>query len=305
MLLPSIQTAVLSTLVSLQTNPPVSMAESSALEEGCSSVFGDETDACSFEEPDGSYDVLVSWSEDAGALVATIEVTARQTGDVLSRELRFQEHFGKSERWESIGLVVAALVNTHLSKARSRPPPPEPKTVEPAAARREPIAPEEEFDAAVRLGLGGTLLGGPGDFVGGGGVLRATSMFRHAVRPTGALSLTLGDRPVQRLELRPALGLRYFAWEAPLVAGLSLEAVASFRRYRARRGGTSDQAWSTRAGVSWGGFVDIPLGERSGLSLGGAVTALFPSVEVLVEDQRVTRISPVGYQGNVGFWLDL
>jgi len=278
----------------------------STLEASCSSVFGDLTyQSCLVEETHSKsgYRVTVEWDDWGSALRVLISLES-VTGRKVVRELSFDKKSEEPERWEAIGLVVAALVNAEiaLSPKKKADEPPERFEDEPEVlAAEEPELIVRGPSTSGELGV--LLAGGEGELLSLGGGLRLSGTGPSLLRPTGSIGALVGESPLSHFSFRATLGMEWWWWDGPVGVGSYLEGVLQLSRWSATRSGSTEAAMQPRYGGAAGLLFSIPFRERFGIRVRGAGTILAPPLKITVENQRVGDVGPWGWENSLAVWL--
>lgn len=300
--------ALLAAAVTVAVKPSPEAGVGEILAASCSSVFGaKEPPACEVSDRLGEPGELraeVNWTTQEGALRAEITVFSVEGELHASRELFFDRQSRAEERWEAIGLVVAALVNAELSSRPQEPAPPSPA---PAPIPTPELASEREQHANTRshlvLNLAGAFQGSNADYISFGGAFRAGLDLGLALRPTLGVQVLVGTTPTDHLSVRPRLGLEWWVSQERLAWGFYGEGMLAVTQWSAEMSGQKESSSSLRYGGALGAQFAIPLVPWFGAQLRGGATFLTPSIEVLVEDQRLGLIKALGGEAELGFWL--
>ncbi len=306
--------ALLAASVSIAVEPSAPAEVEQIVAASCSSVFGSQRPpACRIESINRHEDAIrvqVHWtSSEDGALRAKIIVFSPQRTREASRELSFDRASRIEERWEAIGLVIAALANAEMLSTGSHSSAPEAlQQNDAASAAREPVVEEPETPSASRkaslyLDVTAALLGGSASSLALGGSLRASVDVGIPLRPELGLGFLVGSTPTDQMNLQPRLGVQLWLFEQPFGMALYLDGIMSVTHWSADRSGRREGSWSLRYGAAAGAILAFPLVSWMGLSARGGASLLAPRVEVLVEDQLLGNISPWGAEAELGFWF--
>jgi hypothetical protein len=188
--------AAVSSIVAVDVAPAISASEAERLEQSCSIVFVSHGEEACTVSLDGSSEhrVLVAWKSTSGSLQVSIELERGGDRERVVRVLSFHESSSEAERWEAVGLVVAAIVSAEMvAKKTEEPPEPPPPVIKP---------PPEEDGVGVTLEFGGAVRqeAAP-EFLSGGGVMRMSFDLGSRFQPTFALGGFAGTTPVNQLSI--------------------------------------------------------------------------------------------------------
>lgn len=290
----------------------------------CEAALGD--DSCSMLAEGAEVDWTARVTQPSLSEL-TIELTPLGEDDVASvRVLRFNEDEPEAFRWQSVGVVVAALV---LSQNQERPrkseppePPPRKSTPEPEATEKETSPPltargeedvrtpasKKEAGDALTVDLAPQLTSpASGSGVGAGGWLGVAVHLRgplHLVA-TGDASFSNRDEPVERLSAAAwgatlGLGLRFRFLHPDLAWDLSARGALQGLSVRAASGDDSGSAGTTRAGGRVGAALSWMPSRFIGVVGGGDLGLLWPPVDLEVGAPEAVRISALTWTGYVG-----
>ncbi len=304
--------ALLAASVSIAVEPSAPADVEQIVASSCSSVFGaQEPPACRIESVNRQEDsirVQVHWTAGSGgALRAKIIVFSAQRTREATRELSFDSSSRVEERWEAIGLVIAALANAELlSSERRRLPSEKPETQplsESAPPASQSSAAQAEESAQLYLDVAAAFQSGSSGSLALGGSLRASLDLGISVRPELGFAVLVGSNPTDQMNLQPRWGMQLLFLKEPVVVGLYADAMMSVTRWSAERENQRETSWSIRYGGAVGGIFASPLASWMGVSVRGGIHLLVPSLEVLVEDQLVGEITPAAGEAELGFWF--
>lgn len=290
----------LAQLVSVNIQPEVSEEATEAALSSCSLVLSDLGEAqCALPGQAGSpYEVSVRAVENAQGLQVSIELERDEETGRQIRVLSFSDRSAEQERWQAVGLVIAALVSAEVKRDQA-PPPQAAPIAPPPEPQRMPIT----TGTSVLLEVGVTIRQEASfDLLTGGSSLRATVDWGTPLGLTFAFGGLAGTSPVQQIGFRPSLGVHLPIVDRELGLAVRGEVAAMVTRWSAEDAFTSDERWHTRIGVSLGPTVFVPFSSQIGLFGGFVGTALFPPVRVSVEGEDVGRAPVFGGEGSFGLW---
>lgn len=292
-------------VVAIEVEPGLDPISSGALVQSCSAVFSsDDSGACALVSgepwPDSTHRAQIDWIERDGGLQVTIEIAAPTGSPREMRVLSFHESSVSEERWQAVGLVVAALVNARVVQERARAPEPavEPPPEEPAPPVTLPDAPGPftlEFGGALRQEL-------TRGFTSGGGIMRLSFLGPSRFEPTWGVGFFAGSNPVHQLSVRPSLGLGFYLVRAPVRLTLRGELVGWITRFSAEDALGADSEWHVRGGGALGPFVYVPITRRLAFFAGAQAALVFPPVRIRVRGEERGQSSVFGGEGSIGLW---
>jgi hypothetical protein len=306
---------MLPAVVVIDLSPVPSIEAAAVLVERCSQVVASSgTGGCELRhepasepnepatEPAAPWLVRVTWSGDT-LQSAQIALFRGDTpyDPVRQRELSFSVASPEQDRWESVGLLVAALV------VSTRPPVPPP--AEPAAVAPEPPPPlpkPEVSEPAPEVGghlaiaglLGSALSDAPLQF--GASLLADIDSPTAPVRPMLRLSYGHASGDIELHDAGLALGLG-FPWRGD---ALEVEPYAlllgQLLHVRASQAGASDSATELRWGGSAGLNAYPRLDSNWSIWIGTEATLATPRMVFELSNQPGGQLRPLGWRGFLG-----
>jgi len=304
-------------VVLIDLEPEPGAAAAALLSQRCTQVVASAgTGGCALDPPAGEQDglsgpdapwlVQVNWSGDP---MQSAQIVLFRSNDPLlpvrRRELSFSLDSPELDRWESVGLLVAALVVS----ARAEPAP----TVEPIAEPEPqpqpaptPLAPQskERPEAVVRgyLGaagmFGSALKQSPGQF--GASLQGALAFPEIVIRPLVQLgySHASADPELHHGWLGLGAGLPFIS--DPFELELYLAMLGQLMHARAGSGAATDSATRLR----WGGALGLgaypELSSSFSIWLAAEGVVMMPKVAFEVQNVPSGELHPFGWRGFLG-----
>jgi hypothetical protein len=290
-------------VVAIQLEPEPDAAAASVISERCTKVVASGgSGGCAFTSDENAqradWVVRVRWS---GRPLKEAEIVlfhrTRLEAPIRRRELSFSERSPELDRWESVGLLAAALVVSARAEPEARAP--LPAAPGPRSATSAPANAKTGTRSHWALGL--LVASDLKDFTEWGASAQGQVVFaRVPVQPllqfgfshagttptlnTGALSLGVGVPLV----------------EGPLELQLYAQALGQLLRAHARASGETESQLVVRAGGSAGLAAYPRLGSRWSLWLAAEATLLTPRVTFDVLDQAEGELGYLGFRGFLG-----
>jgi hypothetical protein len=238
----------------------------------------------------------------------TIRFHDRKPEGILieTRAMAFTERDNAESRWASAGAVIAAFVAARDSGAPPPPPlspAPPPPPVEPAPA---PVEPERPLPWNIDLALfsGSALDRGP---LRWGALARGYLALPQAPSVLGLVSLRYSERPgdLSLAWYGASFGLGARAHFSPFSAELTGEVAFEHLQLEAEdpARSASDSTSQNRFGGRLSVNLGLDLSSHLALVAGAEVSAMRPSIAVLVADDDVGSVPAVAYGFSVGVRL--
>jgi hypothetical protein len=290
-------------VVVIQLEPAPGAAAASVVSERCTAVVtSGGSGGCAFTGDEGARQadwlVRVRWS---GASLETAEIVLFHRTELASpirrRELSFSERSPELDRWESVGLLVAALVVSARAEPETRASP-----REAPAARPAKLAPARARGGArTRWALGLFAATDLSDFTEwGAGLQGQLVLSRLPVQPLWQLAFSHSSATPTLNTGALSLGIGVPLLEEPLELQLYAQALGQLLRAHARAEGVTESQLVGRLGGSAGLAIYPRLGARWSLWLAAEASLLTPRVTFDVLDQGAGELGYLGFRGFLG-----
>jgi hypothetical protein len=289
-------------VIDLEPTPPVEAAM--VLVERCSEVVASSgTGGCALREAnnDAEWLVRVQWS-DTTLQSAQIILYRSETplAPVRQRQLSFSLESPEQDRWESVGLLVAALV---VSTRATPPPPPPPAAPPPAhAPLTRPHTSEAPREFVGHLAFAGTV----GSALSDSAVQFGAKLMGDLDSPTAAvrpmLQLAYGyatdDIRLHQFGVAAGLGVpwRGYALQVEPYALLTGHLIHA----RVSQGARTEAATQLRWGATLGLNAFPRLDPTWSIWLGAETTLLTPKVAFELHNQPAGELGTLGWRGFLG-----
>lgn len=226
---------------------------------------------------------------------------------VRSQELAFDPAFRVDERWEAVGLLVAAMTSSAIAAAPPVPDREELVTGKVGSTTGTPPPPKSHSETQWRLGVAPGLSAGlgPSQITWGGLLQAGVGLGPHRLGPTVSLNYHRGEQrgPVQIFGA--AAGTSVSLALDPLELRLQSSVVGSLVAASVKKAELTDSQSAARIGAELGMDASWLFAPTQALWFGIAGRVQWPRVELVVMDQLIDPGSVLGWRANVGLEFQL
>ncbi len=294
-------------VVVIQLEPEPDVAAASVLSERCTAVVASSgSGGCALAGDQNAqradWVVQVRWS---GTPLEMAEIVLshrpRRDAPIRKRELRFTEQSPELDRWESVGLLTAALVVSARAEPEGQAPPPPPASDAPTPQDVTPEATGTETGSHLRWALGLLAASNREGSTEWGATLQGQIAIAHVpVQPLCQLGFSRGGGTPELNTGALSLGVGVPLVEGPVELQLYAQVLGQLVRAHAEADGVTESQLVGRVGGSAGVAAYPRLATTWSLWLAAEASVLTPRVTFEVLDRQAGELGPLGFRGFLG-----